>query len=98
MPKIMCQCCAGSGKIMGGGMIMRDCDECSGAGSIIEADDDIEYLQLKATDSYKDAIQKIKKVDPELSTEDAEEIFKKELVSLRDEKIDKKDRKKKIHG
>jgi RecJ-like exonuclease len=32
--KIRCKNCVGSGKVMGGGMLMADCDECEGVGKL----------------------------------------------------------------
>lgn len=88
-----CLSCNGSGRVMGGGMMMADCDNCDGRGKIQEADDELEYLQLKTTDSFKNAIDKIKKIDNTLSDDQAEKIFKDELDRTKDEKPSKKSRK-----
>ena len=32
MKKTRCNVCNGSGKVMGGGMMIKDCDECDGLG------------------------------------------------------------------
>lgn len=85
-----CQPCSGSGKLLGGGMIIVDCNHCEGRGRTEEENDELEYLHLKTTDSYKSAIDKIKSVNDNVSDEEAEEIFKKELYNLRDDKPKRK--------
>lgn len=87
-----CIPCSGSGRMMGGGMIYKDCDHCAGLGKMI--DDDPEYSHLKTTNGYKDAITKIKSVHSDVSDDEAEEIFKKELYKIREEEKPKKKRKK----
>lgn len=32
--KIRCKTCIGSGRVMGGGMIIHDCDDCEGTGKL----------------------------------------------------------------
>ena len=80
-----CTPCGGSGKVMGGGMMIHDCQPCKGSGKVSEAIDDIEYLQVKETESYQNAIKNIQKMDSNLSQEEAEDIFKSEFDKL-DEK------------
>lgn len=74
-----CASCYGSGKIMGGGMIMKSCDQCNGHGKIEVADDDIDYLLKKGTDHYKQAKDRIKQSDSSLTDEDAEQMLDEEL-------------------
>ncbi len=56
-----CPPCSGSGRVMGGGMMMADCDACDGMGKIPIPEDDITYLMDKQTDRYKKAKIAIKK-------------------------------------
>ena len=86
-----CVPCSGSGRVMGGGCIPADCDECDGKGKIQIAADDIDYLEMKTTDSYKKAIENIK--EKGVSEKEAEEMFEKEF-----NKIDSKEKEKKSHA
>lgn len=61
-----CTPCAGSGKVMGGGMLFNDCDNCYGTGKIEELDkQELELLELKETleyqNVYREEMQKLKK-------------------------------------
>jgi RecJ-like exonuclease len=74
----MCIPCAGSGRVMGGGMMMKDCDQCDGRGKIQYVDDEIDYLAKKQSLNYKDAKQRL--VDKaNISGEQAEEYLDAEL-------------------
>lgn len=76
MTATRCQCCAGSGKIMGGGMITtRNCDHCGGSGKPIV----IDYKAAKKTKSYSNAKRRLQDKDSTLTDEKAEEILDKEL-------------------
>ena len=86
-----CIPCSGSGKVMGGGCIPADCDECEGKGKVLIPDDDIDYLEMKTTDSYKKAIENIK--EKGVTEKDAEEIFETEF-----KKIDLKEKGNKSHA
>jgi hypothetical protein len=81
-----CIPCAGSGKLMGGGMMINDCDHCRGSGKITQPNDEIDYLQLKTTESYKKAIDSIKSSDDKITHEKAEEMFKEEFDKIGAEK------------
>lgn len=48
-----CIPCAGSGKLLGGGCVIVDCDNCDGRGKIEVIEDDIELLKLKESTEYK---------------------------------------------
>jgi hypothetical protein len=74
--KKRCIPCGGSGKVMGGGMMLVDCDHCDGHGKIIVVEPD--YL-AKDTESYKKAKDGIKKLDTNLSDSDAEKILDEEI-------------------
>ena len=93
--KKRCNICYGSGKVMGGGMMQHDCDECDGSGKIIVIENDIEELEkIKAQqdESRQKAIAEIKNLDENISDEKAQQIFDEEFKKLEDE--DKKKRKK----
>jgi hypothetical protein len=81
-----CTPCYGSGQLMGGGMLMKDCPHCDGRGKIALPDDEIEFLHMQTTDSYKDAIENIKKSNPEITDTEAKDIFKQELNKLNSKK------------
>jgi hypothetical protein len=81
-----CLSCQGSGRMMGGGMMMKDCEICNGRGSTILPDSDEAQLEkLKKTSGYEEAIQKIKDTDKSITDEKAQEIFDAEFKKL-DEK------------
>jgi hypothetical protein len=83
MTKKRCIPCGGSGRVMGGGMMMNDCEHCDGLGKIIVSDDDIDYLAKKQNDkeleSYKKAKKNIKSVDESITDDQAERILDDEL-------------------
>jgi len=76
-----CSSCAGSGQLMGGGMMMMDCRHCEGRGKVY-IEPTSESLLKKEDKRYQDAISKIKALDPTITDEEAEEMFKKELANL----------------
>lgn len=89
MAKKRCIPCGGSGKVMGGGMMLADCDECDGYGKIIIKEEP-DYL-AKDSDSYKKAKNEIKNLDEKISDQEAEkilddEIEKQKIVKLKDKK------------
>lgn len=103
MPRKRCIPCGGSGKAMGGGMILADCDHCDGHGKIDVPPDEIEYLLAKNTEHYNKAKDEIKELG-NLSDKEAETILdenikyqktiekkgfeKKELISLSDKETE----------
>lgn len=93
MNKQRCITCSGSGKVMGGGMMMADCHGCDGKGHNLIPDDDIDYLQMKETDSYKKAIENIKKTSENITDKQAEDLFEKEFKNIDKETKNKKERK-----
>lgn len=82
MARRRCTFCGGSGKIMGGGMMMQDCDECYGTGKveIIDEDKELDYLVSKQSESYQNAKSKIKALDDNISDQEAEKILDEELA------------------
>lgn len=77
-----CIPCCGSGRVMGGGMIMSDCDHCEGRGKVKVVEDDIGFLEEKTTVSYNEAIDRIKK-ETNLPDKEAKEVFDKEVKRIR---------------
>jgi len=75
--KKRCDRCAGSGTVLGMGMMPADCPECEGTGKIVEIKDELAFLEM--TDSYKGALSAIQKLDPSISEEEAKKIFKEEF-------------------
>lgn len=86
-----CNQCAGSGVVLGAGMMQWECHNCEGRGKVEEAIDDIEYLEVKNSESYNKAIDQIKSLDSSISEEKAKELFDEEL-----KKIEKDDKSKNI--
>jgi DnaJ-class molecular chaperone len=72
MIKKRCPACVGSGKVMGGGMMMTECDECDGRGKIYEKS---EPVIDKDSKEYKNAITNIKKLGDNISDEQADQMF-----------------------
>ena len=70
-----CINCQGSGRVLGGGMMHRDCEDCGGTGKT---------LDIKETDSYKNAINEIAE-KTNISTDEATEIFDDEFKKLKDD-------------
>lgn len=72
-----CLSCAGSGQILGGGMIRRDCFDCNGSGKPEKIT--IDYTKAKNTKAYKNAKKRLRKSNQNLSEEDAENLLDQEL-------------------
>lgn len=83
-----CIPCGGSGKQLGGGMIIKDCDTCDGSGRNNKPDDEIDYLLKKDTEHYKSAKKRIQALDPNLTDEDVEKMLDGELTKLNDEQTE----------
>lgn len=84
-----CLTCHGSGKVMGGGMMFNDCDECDGRGKIFDelVESNTKYQEVspkidKRSKLYRDAIKKIKALDPKMDDAKAAEIFETEYMRL----------------
>lgn len=82
-----CLCCAGSGKIIGGGFVMKGCEECGGKGKIPEIKDDIDILIAKESQSYNQAKARIKALDKNMTEDEAEKLLDDELAKLNAEKL-----------
>lgn len=84
-----CLPCNGSGKMMGGGMLTINCEHCHGVGKIEEPEieNELDYLQMQSTESFKKAIANIKALDKNITDDEAEKVFKSELYKLRDDKL-----------
>lgn len=75
MSKRRCIPCGGSGKVMGGGMLISDCEHCDGEGKVI----DDNALFAKDTEHYKKAKSDIKAIDKAMTDEEAEKILDEEI-------------------
>ncbi len=85
--KIRCKRCAGSGIVMGGGMMRVDCDDCDGIGKVYPEDENPvslakDFVIDKRSRSYRDAIKKLKAIHPEMSDLEISDIFEKEFDKL----------------
>lgn len=87
MAKKRCNSCVGSGRVMGGGMMMQDCEHCDGLGKIFVPDDPIDHVMRKETEAYQNAKAKIKGLDDKMSDQDAEKLLDTELANLNDTKV-----------
>jgi hypothetical protein len=82
MTATRCACCAGSGKVMGGGMITeRRCDNCYGTGKP-QTIPKIDYKKAKKTKSYQDAMRRLREKDVNLSSRKAAKILDDELKNI----------------
>lgn len=75
-----CIRCGGTGKYLGNGMMLIDCNRCDGFGNEIEENIDKKPEKNsidKRSKAYKDAIKDIMKLDSNLSRFDAEMMFEK---------------------
>lgn len=87
MKKTLCKRCYGQGTILGGGMMQTECTECEGAGHLYDAETpaapkDVKVCIDRRSKSYKEAIEKIKELNPEISDEDARDLFDLEYEKL----------------
>lgn len=74
-----CIPCGGSGKVMGGGMLIVDCGDCNGYGKIEECDDEIEYLTFKQSESYQKAVKDITEANPGIEQSKVETMLNEEI-------------------
>ena len=84
MQLLRCRACQGSGQVMGGGMIYHDCEACDGDGKIEKPEDEISYLQVKQSETYQEAIDEIKSLDPKMNDSEADKLLKKQFDKRRD--------------
>ncbi len=82
-----CSLCVGSGKIMGGGFMMKACPECDGIGKIEIEEDDIGYLEKKQTECYQLAKDKLMDAHPNLEEDEAEKLLDDALKQTKTKKI-----------
>jgi len=76
MTKIRCLPCNGSGRMMGGGMLMQDCEHCDGKGKI--EDGKVQLADYKKTPEYRKAINTIQQLANK-SYEESERLFAEEF-------------------
>jgi len=85
MTSTRCHTCVGSGEIMGGGMMMRDCPQCHGAGKIqdvvIEKVIPRNIIADRRSKTYRDSITKIMELH-DCDRERATAIFDEEFDKL----------------
>jgi RecJ-like exonuclease len=94
MPEIRCIECGGSGQIMGGGTMLKDCEYCDGTGKPTDKSQkyqdcdicggtgkikEIDYLK-KDSDSYKKAKDKLMDSDDKINSNEAEKILDEEIL------------------
>jgi hypothetical protein len=85
MKLVYCNLCAGSGKVMGNGCIIIECDQCDGYGKYHEKEE-VKHQEFDRENAhYKEAITRIKELNTDLSEEEAEDIFNEALDNLNQE-------------
>lgn len=75
-----CLPCYGSGKLLGGGMITKDCYHCFGKGNIdvVPEENEIEFLSMQQSDAYKSSVKRIAD-QANVSEEEARKLLEKEF-------------------
>lgn len=92
MAKKRCNVCIGSGSVMGGGMMMTDCDNCDGTGKITVLED----VMQKDSTEYKNALGNIKKLDDKMSDTDAQKLLDDELDKFKNDNVTKFNKDKRV--
>ena len=78
-----CWACGGTGDIMGNGMMMKECHHCEGFGTLDTEPKVKEIVQVdRRSKSYKEAIDKIMKLHPKYTREDAVKVFDSEFDKI----------------
>lgn len=76
---MFCSRCAGTGEILGNGMIMIECITCEGDGEYSldkPANDENTDVKIdKRSSHYKDAIKEIMQLNPDISRDKAAKMF-----------------------
>ncbi len=72
---MFCSTCAGSGKVLGNGMILTECKDCEGFGRVSAEKPEKSAKIDKKSKPYKDAIKEIMGLNPAISREDAAKMF-----------------------
>lgn len=71
-----CPCCSGSGKVLGGGMLTKDCDNCDGLGKLPE----IEKPKVdKRSKDYRKSVSNLKEKYPNKDVKEIKQIMNEEL-------------------
>lgn len=81
-----CLVCYGSGTMMGGGMMQRNCDHCDGTGKVVKQ---IEDVLAKDTEAYKELLAKVKVIDISLTDAQVDEICATELAKIKSGEVAK---------
>lgn len=88
--KIRCKNCVGSGRVRGRGMMQIECETCYGTGRVIQISDEVEFLNIKHSEAYQNARERLRTEAPSLTEEEAEtmldEAFKNESPPKRGRK------------
>lgn len=79
--RLLCVRCTGTGRIMGGGMIYKDCHLCHGSGKLKPEPKKLAVVVDKRSKTYKDAIAKIMEAS-DVSKDEAARIFDEEFEKL----------------
>lgn len=72
---MFCSRCAGTGEIVGNGMMLIDCVDCFGSGDKTAPRVEEPVKIDRKSKAYKDAIKEIMDLNPDLSREDAIKMF-----------------------
>ena len=71
-----CWACGGTGDLMGSGMMLKECHHCEGFGTLDEPKAVTPVVTVdRKSKSYKEAIEKIMKLNPKYTREDAVKVF-----------------------
>lgn len=84
--KRRCMSCNGSGRVMGGGMMMHDCDNCEGRGKIEVVDDDMTFLSEQENLRLKEAQVAVKKAHPELDSATIEKLVANASIEVKNKR------------
>lgn len=77
-----CQPCHGSGRLMSGGMVFKDCENCQGKGKIKTLETtEFDYLELKQSERFQEAKDQLKKEFPDLSDNEADKFMSDALLN-----------------
>ena len=85
---VYCRICGGSGKLMGGGMMLIDCLPCDGHGYIDlpESKDTPQKTAKIGIDrrskSYRESVKKIKDMHPGMTEMEAQNMFDSEYEKI----------------
>lgn len=80
-----CWACGGTGDLMGSGMMLKECHHCDGYGTLDESKTKkvVEVVKVdKRSKSYKEAIDKIMRLHPDYTREQAVAVFDSEFDKI----------------